>query len=106
SMFQIWIHPRERGVKPRWESATFDDRKATDTLPLLVSGRSEDADKGALYIHQDASIAGGQLDAGQVVQQPIRDQAYVVVSKGEIEIDGQVLREGDGAEVTDSNMVE
>jgi len=105
TMFQIWIIPRERGVKPRWEAANFSDRKATDTLPLLVSGRAEDAGKGALYIHQDASIHGGQLEQGQRLVQPIRDQAYVVISKGEVEVDGYVLREGDGAEITQATTV-
>ena len=106
SMFQIWIHPRERGVKPRWESATFNNRQATDELQLLVSGRPEDADTDALYIHQDASISGGQLAEGQTLHQKVRDQAYVVVSRGEVELEGQVLREGDGAEVTDVSTVQ
>jgi redox-sensitive bicupin YhaK (pirin superfamily) len=106
SMFQIWIHPKVRGVKPRWESATFSNRQATDSLPLLVSGRAEDADKGALFIHQDASISGGQLTQGQSLSQPIHDQAYLVVSKGEVEVEGVVLREGDGAEITKADAVQ
>jgi redox-sensitive bicupin YhaK (pirin superfamily) len=106
SMFQIWIHPKVRGVKPRWESAQFNNRKASDSLPLLVSGRQEDSGKGVLYIHQDASISGGQLEQGQSLNQPIHDQAYLVVSKGEVELDGQVLREGDGAEITEVSAVQ
>lgn len=105
SLYQIWIFPREKNVKPRWDSATFSDRYATDTLPLLVSGRTEDADKGALYIHQDAAIYGGRMKSGQEVTQPIKDQAYLLVSSGEIEIRGESLRKGDGAEITEEDNV-
>lgn len=105
SLFQIWIFPREKGVKPRWDMATFSDRKAGDTLPLLVSGRPEDEGKGALYIHQDAAISGGLVEAGREITQPIKDQAYMLISKGEIEILGEKLRKGDGLEITDQNSV-
>ncbi|HRQ61745.1 MAG TPA: hypothetical protein PLO23_09600, partial [Alphaproteobacteria bacterium] len=94
-----------KGVKPRWDQARFSDRKAKDTLPLLVSGRPEDENSGALYIHQDASISGGLVEAGQEITQPIKDQAYMLISKGEIEILGEKLRKGDGLEITDQDSV-
>ncbi|MCD8570489.1 MAG: pirin family protein [Alphaproteobacteria bacterium] len=105
TLFQIWIYPREKGVEPRWDAAKFSDRMAGETLPLLVSGRKEDEGKGALYIHQDASIVGGRVKAGQTVTQPIIDQAYMLISDGEIEILGEQLRKGDGLEITDQKSV-
>lgn len=105
TLYQIWITPREKGVKPRWDATKFSNRKVKGTLPLLVSGRSEDEGKGALYIHQDASISGGVIEAGQVVTQPIHDQAYLLVSSGEVEIAGQQLRRGDGVEVAHETSV-
>ncbi len=105
TLYQIWIYPREKGVKPRWETAQFADRKANGSLPLLVSGRAQDEGKGALYINQDASISGGRVEAGQEVTQPIHDQAYMLISDGEIEILGELLRKGDGLEITDQDSV-
>lgn len=105
TLYQIWIFPKEKGVQPRWDMATFSDRKAAGELPLLVSGRAEDEGKGALFIHQDASISGGRLDAGQELTQPIKDQAYMLISDGEIEILGEPLRKGDGLEITDQDSV-
>lgn len=105
TLFQIWIFPKETGIEPRWGSAEFTGRKADKELPLLVSGRKEDEGKGALYIHQNASIHGGTLDAGQVITQPIRDQAYMLISDGEVEILGELLRKGDGLEITDQDSV-
>jgi redox-sensitive bicupin YhaK (pirin superfamily) len=105
TLYQIWIYPNERNVKPRWDSARFSDRKANGKLPLLVSGRKEDEGKDALYIHQEASISGGRLDKGQEVTQPIYDKAYMLVSDGEIEVLGNKIKKGDGLEVTDQENV-
>ncbi|MGE4313542.1 MAG: pirin family protein [Pseudobdellovibrionaceae bacterium] len=99
-LFQIWIEPKVQGVQPRWETARFADRQVSDALPLLVSGRDADQGKGALYIHADASISGGKMGKGVRVTHPIHDQAYILVSQGEIEVEGRTLREGDGMEVT------
>lgn len=106
TLYQIWIFPREKGVKPRWDSARFADRKANGSLPLLVSGRAEDDGKGALYIHQDARILGGQMDKGHKLSQQILEQGYLLVSNGKITLDGQKLEKGDGAEITDQGFVE
>ena len=105
SIFQIWIFPKEKGVQPRWEAAKFSERKASGKLPLLVSGRKEDQSDDVLYIHQDASISGGLVKEGQELSQPIIDQGYMLVSKGEIEIEGQQLKEGDGIEIVDEDHV-
>ena len=105
-LYQIWITPNEQGVKPRWEAREFPSASVTGgTLPLLVSGRKEDADKGALFIHQDAAIFGGRLPAGTKIEQPIKHQAYVLASEGNFTINGQKLNPGDGAEVTDSKTL-
>jgi redox-sensitive bicupin YhaK (pirin superfamily) len=105
TLYQIWIFPREKGVKPRWETARFAGRTVETSLPLLVSGRKEDADKGVLYIHQDASISGGQLKENQSITQTIKGQAYLLVSHGMIQLDGQKLEKGDGAEITEQSCV-
>lgn len=105
SLYQIWIRPKEKNIAPRWDTAQFSHRKANGKLPLLVSGRKEDANKGALYIHQDASISGGTLEAGQIIEQPLHDDAYVLISSGEVEISGQTLRTGDGAEIIEQPLV-
>lgn len=105
TIFQIWIHPNKKSVEPRWGMAEFSNRIADKELPLLVSGRKEDEGKGALFIHQDAAIFGGQIKAGTEITQPIKYQAYLLVSSGEIEILGEPLRKGDGIEVVDRESV-
>lgn len=99
-IFQIWIEPREKGVAPRWDAREFPKQAANGHLELLVSGRQEDADSDALFIHQDAAIYGGTLAAGSSLEQPVKHGAYVLVSNGEIRLNGQEMKTGDGAEVT------
>jgi hypothetical protein len=104
-IFQIWITPRARGLAPSWDQAELPKEPANESLHLLVSGRNEDlgpvGDGRALYINQDASIWGRVVEAGTVLNQKLRGPSYVVVSSGTVEIDGEILTEGDGAEITD-----
>ena len=103
-LYQIWIIPNKEDVAPYWEAREFPKDYAVE-LKLLVSGRPEDKDKGALFIYQDAAIWGGNLKAGQALEQAIKHQAYVLVSKGEITLNGKAMKEGDGAEVTGENTL-
>ncbi len=105
TLYQIWIEPRETGVKPRWEAMQFPKDAANDGLKLLVSGRAEDADTDALYIHQDAAIYGGRIPARGEITQDVKAQAYLLVSEGVVEIDGRELKKGDGAEITDTGTI-
>lgn len=106
TLYQIWIYPKEKGIAPRWDTAQFSNRVIGNReIPLLVSGRVADADKGALYIHQNASIRGGVLPKGQSVTQAIEDQAYILVSAGVVTVGDVVLHKGDGLEVTEETSV-
>lgn len=105
-IFQIWIVPDKCGITPRWDLASYAHKQATTTLPLLVSGRAEHKATDALFINQDAAIYGGKLQAGQSLQQAIVHQAYVLVSSGQVEVDGQTLQQGDGAEVTQQALIQ
>ncbi|MEM6781004.1 MAG: pirin family protein [Pseudomonadota bacterium] len=105
-IYQIWIEPRAKGLEPAWGQAEFPRNSVGNHLNLLVSGRPEDADKGALVIQQDAAIFGGRLDKGAELTQALRGKnAYVLVSKGAVSLDGQSMSEGDGAEITDQASV-
>ena len=100
TLYQIWIEPNQRGVKPRWDSHEFP--QATDEgLTLLVSGDGN----APLQIHQDAFIYAGRLAKGSQLTQAIKHQAYVLVSAGAIEVDGEVAEKGDGLEVINQDAL-
>jgi quercetin 2,3-dioxygenase len=99
NLYQIWIFPNKQRVQPQWDAMQFPKENVKDRLQLLVSGRPEDKGK-ALFIHQDAAIYGGRLAKGTVLTQEIKHQAYILASYGEFSIEGQIIKHGDGAEIT------
>jgi len=105
NLYQIWIHPRKKGLKPAWDAREFPQTPVKTLLPLLVSGRARDKEAGALYIDQDAAIYGGRIRAGIELQHPVDTQAYLLVSEGQLELDGIAMKKGDGAEITDVDLV-
>jgi len=104
-LYQIWIYPKEKGIKPRWDQKKISTEPLNGKLHLLVSGREKDQDKGALYIHQDAAIYGGRINKGQQIKYKIVDQVYLLVSKGEIRIAEKLLTAGDGAEIVNEQEI-
>ena len=101
TIYQIWIEPSESGVAPRWETATFPDHLQENQLGLLVSGKRD----APLSIHASAEIFAGRLTNDTKVTQKIEHQAYVLVSDGQIELDGLIMNKGDGAQVTAQTSV-
>jgi redox-sensitive bicupin YhaK (pirin superfamily) len=106
TLYQIWIEPNQRDVPPRWDAAQFPKDPVTESLPVLVSGQPGHTGKGALYIHQDAAIYGGRLVKGTLIRQNIIHQAYVLASVGDITVNGQAMKQGDGAEITGEKTLE
>jgi redox-sensitive bicupin YhaK (pirin superfamily) len=108
TLYQIWIDTNTQNVAPRWDSRPFPNEFAL-TLPLLVSGYTEDRDD-ALFIHQYARIYGGKVAKGVTIEHAITDQAYVLASSGSFDVieddERVILRKGDGAEVTQSSRIQ
>ncbi len=102
-LYQIWIMPRNKNNPPRWESRKFP--KSGNGLLLLASGLKAHAGK-ALTIDQDAAIWGGQLAAGQTLSQPLEEAGYLLISSGEVTVNGQTLKMGDGAAITGERLIE
>ncbi len=93
---QLWIVPRTKGSEPRWEQKSFD-RKPGQLTPVVSSGAIE----GTLAIDQDATIYLGDFEAGQSASHrggAARKQ-YLFVMRGEVELNGRKLSQGDQARV-------
>jgi redox-sensitive bicupin YhaK (pirin superfamily) len=97
NLYQIWIEPNKTGVKPRWDAREFPTESTEGGLTLLVSGDG----RAPLQIQQDATIHAGRIKAGGKPSHTIKHQAYLLVSKGTIRLDGHTLKQGDGAEIRD-----
>ena len=63
-LLQIWIMPREQGIRPGYEQKMFEADEKRGRLRLIAS---DDGRDGSVTIHQDAQLYAALLDAGQEV---------------------------------------
>lgn len=103
SLYQIWIEPNRQNVEPRWGAHQFPNQEPVESkLSLLVSGDGT----APLSIYADAKIYAGRLVKGQVIEQRIDHNGYLLVSNGEVIVGGHSLSKGDAAEITDQKGVQ
>jgi len=99
-LLQLWILPRQRGLKPRWEQRLFTlAERRGKLLPVVSSGELADT----LAIDQDAQIYVSALPAGGAVKHTSRPQrkAYLFAIDGELAVNGTPLQAGDQARLAD-----
>jgi len=101
---QIWLLPDREGLEPGYEEANFTDEDKRGRLCRIVSAAGKD---GALGIHQDVDLYATILDAGRSVQLDLRPgrHAWAQVVRGEVTLNDQGLRPGDGAAVSGETSV-
>lgn len=102
SILQIWIEPREMGLIPNWACCEAPDLHVTDSLKLIVSGDGA----APLAINQDAYLYLGKLEQGTSIEHSIHNQAYVLILDGDMEINGDLVNRGDGAEISGEASIE
>ncbi len=104
-LLQIWILPARNGLRPGYEQKTVD--------PALIHNRfgriaAPDPRENEVGIVQDAHIWAGRLDADARAEHPVDAgrSIWLQLASGELEVDGEVLRAGDGAAITDAARVD
>ncbi len=101
---QIWLLPAQRGVQPGYEQKTFTPQEKDGRLRLVASTDGRD---GSLTIHTDVSLYAGSFDQdaiGELVLGKGRN-AWIQIARGKARVNGQVLSAGDGAALSDEEMV-
>ena len=95
-LLQIWILPAKKELAPSYEQKTFDANGKKNRLRLVVSpkGNSE-----VVTIHQDALVYDAFLERGKSITHELKAGrgVWVQVTKGELEMKGNLLKAGDGA---------
>lgn len=102
---QIWIVPNERGATPRYQQQHFSDDEKRGKLRLIISPEGK---QGSLQVRQDARVYAGLFDGDEHATLTLADNryAYVHVARGRIELNGQLLREGDGVRMRKEQLIE
>jgi redox-sensitive bicupin YhaK (pirin superfamily) len=101
---QIWLIPERRGIPPSYEQKTFSDAEKRGTLRLVAARDPRD---GAVKIHTDAAVYAGLFAAGESAELPLASHrgAWVHVARGEVKVNGNVVRDGDGVAITDEPKI-
>ncbi|MGR0186633.1 pirin family protein [Azospirillum aestuarii] len=96
---QIWILPDEEGMVPGYEQKAFAREEKQGRLRLVGSRDGRD---GSVTIHQDVDLYATLLDEGDSVTHELRPgrHAWVQVARGQVRLNGTVLKEGDGAAIS------
>lgn len=96
-LMQIWVMPRTKGSKPRWEQKQFSQADRLNRWLPVVSGRQD----GTLAIDQDATVFVSSLPATHraVHRTEAGRKVYLYVISGEVTLNNQALSAGDQARI-------
>ena len=103
-LLQIWILPDENGHEPGYEQKSFPEAEKRGKLRLIASN---DGAEGSVKINQDAKLFVTLLAPGDEIAYTLAPQrhAWLQVAKGKVELNGQKLRQGDGAAVSEEQTL-
>lgn len=103
-LLQIWILPDRRGHEPGYEQKAFPEAEKRGKLRLIASPNGSHA---SVTIHQDANLYASLLQPGQEVSHELGKgrYAWLQVAKGAVELNGQSLKQGDGAAISDEQRL-
>lgn len=103
-LLQIWLLPEKEGLEPSYEEKHFPEEERRNALRMIAS---READNGAAKIHQDARVYASLLDQDAQVEHELAPgrHAWVQVARGEVNLNGTTLSEGDGAAVSEETKL-
>lgn len=90
NLLQIWVFPKEKNIKPRYDQKLFEKSEKINKIKTVVSP----VDKDALWINQDAYFSLSSLDKDTSVDYQFKTKGnglYVFLIEGKIEIAGEIL---------------
>src|SRR4051812_47831251 len=103
-LVQLWLFPAVPHLAPSWEQKRYPvEAKSGKLLPIAVPAGTQERPAHAVEIHQDATIFTSLLGSGQALTHTLAPgrRAYIFLISGELQLNGEILRAGDQARVTD-----
>ncbi len=103
TLFQVWVFPKERNIKPRYDQKAFDINDRQNKWQTVVSPIDSD---NALWINQDARFSLTDLDAGKEISYSTAlkgNGVFLVVINGSVQVDGQQLNKRDALGISETD---
>lgn len=103
-LLQIWIIPEIQGLEPSYEEKSFSQAQKEGKLCLIGS---KNGAENSVTIHQDLQLYASLLPKNQVISYEIAEKRciWLQMVKGEIKINDQLLKLGDGAAITQEKIL-
>ncbi len=104
-LLQIWVFPKNRNIKPRYDQKTFDVQGRDGKWQTLVS---PDTTESGLDINQDARFSLVDLKAGQKLAYDLKWEnsgVYLYVIEGEVKAGDQTLSRRDAIGISETGSV-
>jgi redox-sensitive bicupin YhaK (pirin superfamily) len=103
---QIWLFPKVRNVKPRYDQISIDEIAKENAFYQILSPNKEDQ---GVWIHQDAWFHLGKFKTGKSDVYKIKKNGngvYAFILNGQVEINGEQLSDRDGMGIWDTSSFE
>jgi redox-sensitive bicupin YhaK (pirin superfamily) len=103
-LLQIWIMPSKRGIAPGYEQKTISADAVRNHFARIAA---PDPRENEVRLVQDAEIWAARLDVDVEAIHPLSQgrKVWLQVARGEIVLDGQTLKAGDAAAITDQTQI-
>jgi len=105
-LLQIWVFPKERNVKPRYDQKKFDEKDKIGKFSTLVSPEKSD---DSLWINQDAWFSIGKFDVDTNTRYAIKkpgNGVFVFIIEGGASVGTNMLGKRDALGVWDTTDFE
>ena len=101
---QIWILPERAGLIPEYEQRSFPESARRNRLTPIAA---RDGRGDALYLHQEAIVSLGHLEAGGTLacRAEKGGHLYLHVFGGKVGLEQHALADGDGAAVSGATEI-
>lgn len=104
NLFQIWLFPKEKNIKPRYDQKTYLPEERENKWQLLVSPIGGEA----LGINQDAWFSLGKFDKNTELEYEVKlkgNGVYVMIVEGTATVSGHTLSKRDAIGVWETEKI-
>ena len=105
-LLQIWIFPKERNIKPRYDQKVFDETSKQGKFQTLVSPEKTDE---TLWINQDAWLSIGRFDKDSNANYKINrtgNGVFAFVIEGGMSVGEEKLGKRDAIGLSDTDQID
>jgi len=103
NLLQIWVFPKERNIKPRYDQKIFSAADKEGRFRTIVAPEKND---DVMWINQDAYFSIGKFSSDTVQEYKMQhtgNGSYIFVIEGSVTVNGQQLGKRDAIGVWDTD---